>query len=122
MGNQYGSSVTRQIPSFELADHDTTISRLPPMLTGSNRIGYQQARSIAPSDFDRPTTPQIYQAPVFPPSAASDQAKSDDTSRIASKADLSGVFAKGQLLPLAFHVLPGPMKKLAEMTITVSSQ
>jgi hypothetical protein len=33
----------------------------------------------------------------------------------------SGVFVRGQPLPLAFHVLAGPMQKVAEMTITVST-
>jgi hypothetical protein len=33
----------------------------------------------------------------------------------------TGVFVKGQPLPLAFHVLAGPMQKVAEMTITVST-
>jgi hypothetical protein len=32
-----------------------------------------------------------------------------------------GVFVRGQPLPLAFHVLAGPMQKVAEMTITVST-
>jgi hypothetical protein len=35
--------------------------------------------------------------------------------------DSSGVFVRGQPLPLAFHVLAGPMQKVAEMTITVST-
>ena len=32
----------------------------------------------------------------------------------------NGIFARGQPLPLAFHVMSGSMQKLAEMTITVS--
>ena len=32
----------------------------------------------------------------------------------------SGIFVRGQPLPLAFHVLAGLMQKVAEMTITVS--
>lgn len=31
-----------------------------------------------------------------------------------------GIFTQGLPLPLAFHVLSGPMQKVAEMTITVS--
>lgn len=30
-----------------------------------------------------------------------------------------GIFVRGQALPLAFHVLAGPMQKVAEMTVTV---
>jgi hypothetical protein len=33
----------------------------------------------------------------------------------------TGVFVKGQPLPLAFNILAGPMQKVAEMTITVST-
>ena len=32
----------------------------------------------------------------------------------------SDISVKGQPLPLAFHVLVGPMQKVAEMTVTVS--
>jgi hypothetical protein len=38
-----------------------------------------------------------------------------------NKQGSSGVFVKGQPLPLALHVLAGPMQKVAEMTITVST-
>ena len=113
--------VFRQLPDFMMTGPRIHPSRLQQMTTGSGnggsygRIIPMYASTIRPDDASSVAhTPSISPtASVITTTTQPDQQGNHQGSKY--------VFVKGEPLPLALHILAGPMQKVAEMTITVST-
>jgi len=114
-----GPITQQELPNFLMAGPRIHPSRLQHMTTGDTashgrgRSAYvspptiEDAEGIAHSQSISPTSSLI----------------TTTTQSIQQQKDqgLSGVFVTDQPLPLAFRVMPGPLQKVAEMTVTVSN-
>lgn len=112
-----GPIVRQELPDFNMAGPRIHPSRLQQMSTGNGEThsrDYSMNGSAPRSDdagtigYTRTNSPAI------------SVATATQVSRQITERTPSGVFVRGQLLPLVFHVLAGPLQKVAEMTIAVS--
>lgn len=95
-----------QVPSFSMPTQRPLSCQIPQLDTGSNvkiRMG-----QITASRGD------------WKPVSRSPAGRNAFWSKPHSTVPMDGVFARGQFLPFAFHVLGGPMQKEIEINISVS--
>ena len=115
----FESLVDSQLPSFKMTGPRIHPSRLQQMNTG-NSESYRRNQSIYGPPIRTDDPPSIaHTRSIFP--TASVITTTTHAIQHGNHQESTGVFVKGQPLPLAFHVLAGPMQKVAEMTITVST-
>jgi hypothetical protein len=111
--------VSSQLPSFKMTGPRIHPSRLQQMNTGnseSSRLNQSMYGPVMRAD----DASSIAHTPSISPTG-SVITTTTQAINYGNSQGSSGVFVKGQPLPLAFHVLAGPMQKVAEMTIAVST-
>jgi hypothetical protein len=111
--------IDTQLPSFMMAGPRIHPSRLQQMDTGTGESYGPNQSMYVPTIRVNDTASIALTRSISP--TASVVTTTTQANQLVQTQGLSGVFVKGQPLPLAFHVLAGSMQKVAEMTITVST-
>ena len=109
-GFSFGSSIIPQVPSFAVSEE----RQCPPMTPRTSAACDHVERSADLFAVDWSETPSPLDAPTTTGSFDQTHTGQQDGKY------MSGVFAKSPQLALTFHVLAGPLQKIAELNITVS--
>lgn len=104
--NSSGGSIDVQVPDFSLPTQEPLPSQAPQLDTES-KVKIRMDRITASRGDCRPVSRTPADRNAF-------------WSKPHSTVPMDGVFARGQFLPFAFHVLGGPMQKQVEISISVS--
>jgi hypothetical protein len=116
----FEGSISNQEPDFTMTGPRIHPSRLQQMTTG-NHNAYERNNYYASSVRNDDAISNANAQSISPPdSIVTTRTHSGAQRSKHITPDSSGIFTKGLPIPLAFHVLAGPMQKVAEMTITVS--
>jgi hypothetical protein len=111
--------VNTQFPSFMMAGPRIHPSRLQQMNTGTDESYWRNQSMYGPTIRADDTASFAHARSISP--TASVVTTTTQANQHEKVQGSSGVFVKDQPLPLAFHVLGGPMQKVAELTVTVST-
>jgi hypothetical protein len=111
--------IDSQLPNFKMTGPRIHPSRLQQMNTG-NSESYHRNQFIQGPTIRADDASSIAHTRSISPTA-SVITTTTQAIQHGNHQESTGVFVKGQPLPLAFHVLAGPMQKVAEMTIIVST-
>jgi hypothetical protein len=111
--------IDSQLPNFSMTGPRIHPSRLQQMNTGNSELHPRNQLIHGPTIRADDASSIAHTRSISP--MASVITTATQAIRHGNHQESTGVFVKSQPLPLAFHVLAGPMQKVAEMTITVST-
>jgi hypothetical protein len=116
----FEGSISNQVPDFNMTEPRIHPSRLQQTNTGNDNA-YGRNNYYASSVRNDDAISIAKSQSISPPGSIVTTRTQSAAQRLQQIAPESiGIFTKGLPLPLAFHVLAGPMQKVAVMTITVS--
>lgn len=111
--------IDSQLPNFKMTGPRIHPSRLQQMNTGNSESSRLNQSMYGPVMRADDSSNIVHTRSISP--TASVITTTTQAIQQENNQESTGVFVKGQPLPLAFHVLAGPMQKVAEMTIAVST-